>query len=367
MKKINSSLVTAAGSLLLSSTAFAGNTGEATLSVMPQSDKVQQSNYGKNSFQLTNTGSKNIAEFRIDVTTALFPDIVFDPEGIAGDSVAKPLQINKNEKTGFVPVKKAKGKTYLGEGGAKGYKGLRLTFDPSTDGGFNPGETLGFSIDMDSNSLAGTEKGPIDRDTAPKWDCGGVSGAEMIGSTFRVVFEDGSQASGQLFSTKTQAGSQGVAKQQPAQSSLKLSVNGKKPGETGTYDDQGIRLTIQGEKGARVRIVLAKGFIQPVSAYSKDLEKQLEKLAARDFPANNAVELQFTDVTLTGKPMDLSGKFDLDGVEKYDFSADPDKPFSTDEDRLPLAITAAVIDPDNKDMPIGSVLPPIYLTYRSNQ
>ncbi|WP_041744738.1 hypothetical protein [Coraliomargarita akajimensis] len=337
--------------------------GEATLAVMPWSDKVQQSNYGKNSFQLTNTGDKDIVEFQIDVTKALFPDIVFDPEGIAGDSVAKPLQINTNEATGLVQGSQQP-KPYLGDGGRNGYKGLRLHFDPNQDGGFNPGETLGFSIDMDPNSLAGTDKQPIDQATSPHWDCGGVSGAEMIGSEFFVVFADGSRARGQLFATNKQAGSLGIATEQPVDTQVQMKVNGTLPGETGHYADEQFKLLVNGDKGTRVRVVLAKGFIQPVSAYSEHLQAQLETLAKQDFPANNAVELQFATVTLSGEWTDLSDQFDLSGVKQYSFSADPDKPFSIDANQLPLAITAAAIDADGK--PIGHVLNPIYLSYKSN-
>ncbi|MGC6424731.1 MAG: hypothetical protein ACON4O_07070 [Lentimonas sp.] len=339
----------------------AAKDGAATLKVMPWSNKVQQSNYGKNSFQLTNSGSKNIVEFRLDVTRALFPDIVFDPEGVAGDSVAKALQINKNEATGLIPVETAARKPYLGEGGVKGYWGLLLTFDSAIDDGFNPGETLGFSIDMDPNSIAGTKKWPIDQDSYPEWDCGGVSGAEMIGSVFTVTFEDGSHASGQLFTTVNQAGSQGLAIQETRDATVQVSANGKQAGEVGTYTESGLELFVKGEKGHQVRVVLAKGFIQPAAAYEHFLQKQLEALLNEDFPANNAVELQFATLKMTGEALDISNRFNLKNLKHYAFKADPEKPFSMDDDKLHLAITAAVIDENG--MPLGPVSEPIYLTY----
>lgn len=329
---------------------------------MSESDKVQQSNYGKNSFQLTNTGVKKIVQFELDVTDALFPDIVFDPEGVAGDSVAKALEINRNDSTGLIPLDEAREKPYLGDGGSKGYKGLRLTFDPSRKDGFNPGETIGFSIDMDPNSIAGTEKSPIDRSSSPRWDVGGVSGAEMIGSSFAVVFEDGSTASGQLFSNKNQAGSLGIAREQQGEQNIQLIANQTLPGQTGKYSNHKIELFIKGAEGSRVRVVLAKGFIQPVRAYSDFLEQQLAALSREDFPANNAVEFQFVDVEMTGETMELSEQFDLYGVADYNFAADSASPFSINEDELPLAITAAVIDKDG--MPAGPVTKPIYLTHQ---
>lgn len=111
---------------------------------MASSDRIQQSNYGKNSFLLSNTGHKRITEFELDVSRALFPDSIFDPLGLAGDSASKALQINTDEFTGIVSPAQSKKKTYLGEGGTQGYRGLRIAFDPAQP----------FSIDEDKVSLA---------------------------------------------------------------------------------------------------------------------------------------------------------------------------------------------------------------------
>lgn len=341
-----------------------GATGEAVLKIMSNVDNVQRSNYGKNSFQLSNTGGKNIVEFELDVSNALFPDSVFDPEGLAGDSVAKPLQINSDMTTGVIPFDQSKKKVYIGEGGTKGYRGLRITFDTDKDDGFNPGESIGFSIDMDPNSIAGTRKKPLDQASAPKWDVGGISGAELIGSTFIVTFEDGTKAKGQLFSTATQAGSQGIATQQPRDIQAQLTVNGMEPGETGSYSEGGPKILVSAPAGQIVRVVVAKGFIQPVTAYDKKLHKQLEALSKETFPANNAVEFQFADLKMTDEAIDVSDRFDFTDVEDYNFSADPNKPFSIDEDKVSLAIVAAVIDPENQDLILGPVTKPIYLSFR---
>jgi len=358
-------LLTTITAALFATGASAGTAGTALLNVMPKSNKVQQSNYGKNSFTLINTGTKDIVEFQIDVTDAIFSDIVFDPKGLAGDSVAKPLKIDTDGVTGVISPKAQKANTYIGDGGAKGYKGLRITFDPDVDGGFNPGEKLGFSIDMDPNSLAGTQKKPIDQATSPKWDCGGVSGAEMIGSSFSVVFNDGTRASGQLFSTNTQAGSRGFATEQTTDAPVQLSVNGIGPGENGHYSVDNFELKVKGPKDARIRVVLVKGFIQPVSAYNAQLESQLHELAKQDFPANNAAELRSVNLTATGEWMNITDRFNLSDIEHYDFAASTDGPFSVDEDKLPLAITAAVMG--DKGRPASTVLEPIYLLHTSQK
>ncbi|MGB0744003.1 MAG: hypothetical protein ACPGSB_05710 [Opitutales bacterium] len=338
-------------------------TGAAVLEIMPKTNNVQRSNYGKNSFLLTNAGGKDIILFKLDVTQALFPDTVFDPEGLAGDSAAKPLKIDRDDATGVEHHPGKKSPHYIGDGGDRGYEELVITFNPGKNNGFNPGEALGFSIDMDPNSIAGTRKKPLDDGSTPRWDVGGVSGAELIGSTFEVTFADGSKATGQLFATGTQAGSHGIATERPRTATVELLANGKRPGETGTYTTGGPQIRVKGDPGLRVRITVAKGFIQPVDPYDKKLERQLRKLSREPFPANNAVEFQFAEVTLTGEAMDISASFEFSEVPQFDFKADDDQPFSIDEDKVPLGIVAGVIDPDNNDLPAGPITAPIYLTF----
>ena len=55
--------------------------------------------------------------------------------------------------------------SYIGVGGTAGYEGIQLLFDETVDGGFEPGATLGFSIEMALNSVAGAEKGLLDAGT----------------------------------------------------------------------------------------------------------------------------------------------------------------------------------------------------------
>ncbi|MEM7619923.1 MAG: malectin domain-containing carbohydrate-binding protein [Pseudomonadota bacterium] len=327
--------------------------GSAVLSVMPNVDNIQQSNYGNNSFQITNTGEKQIAEVIIDVNTALYPDIVFDPEGIAGDSVAKALQIDTDGGTGVLAPNQYT--PYIGAGGSAGYKGLRLVFDENTNEGFQPGETLGFSIDMDPNSIAGSSKSAVDTRSNPDWDVGGVSGAEMIGSMVTIVFTDGTTATGQLQSTGTQAGSQALASQDVSNLDVTITVNGLDEGGLGTYDDAGPSVIINGPAGETARVVLTKGFIQPavdLETLPQQLQDQLNGLAGAGFPANNAVEFQIFDVVLTGADQDISNLFDVSGVNIYDFDGD---------DALPLGFVAGIIDTENSDLPLGPVTQPIYL------
>ncbi|MEL7225720.1 MAG: hypothetical protein AAGL17_12900 [Cyanobacteria bacterium J06576_12] len=130
-------------------------TGSAKVSVTPGGD-IQVSNFGAKSFTVENTGSKRIAAIYFDVTDALFLDTVFDPIGLAGDSASRGLTFNSTGNTGvFEPGSGDVLAPFYGVGGSSGYKGMLLTFDPDTSGGYGSGEIVKFGVDMDSNSIVG--------------------------------------------------------------------------------------------------------------------------------------------------------------------------------------------------------------------
>lgn|GEM_PF-1089102 len=332
-------------------------TGAAVLGITQNSNNVQASNFGNNSFQITNTGEKKIAQVEIDVTGALYPDSVFDPFGEAGDATGKELTINTDGGTGVVAPS---GDTYVGAGGAAGFEKIVLTFDAAVNGGFENGETLGFSVDMDPNSIAGAQKSTLDSGADPSpWDIGGISGAELIGSTVTVTFEDGTTKTSQLHGAGNQGGGQALVSQASPDLSVALTVNGLAAGGVGTYDASGPSVIVNGPAGETARVVLTKGFIQPVENnftgdYADQLDAQLAALAASDFPANNAVEFQTVDVVLTGGDQDISSEFDFSGVANYDFAG---------EDQVPLGFVAGIVDPTNDSLPVGPVTQPIYLKF----
>ena len=352
-----------AGSTSVTITDGESLSGAAILAVTADSDDVQVSNFGGNSFQLTNTGDKQIAQVDIDVTNALYPDSVFDPFGLAGDLVSKELTIDTNGSTGVVSPSNG---SYIGTGGTAGFEGLQILFDEGVDGGFEAGETLGFSVDMDPNSIAGAEKEVLDSGANPPWDIGGISGAELIGSNYTVTFVDGTTATGQLQGNNNQGGAQGLASQSSSDLSVSLTANGLEAGGVGTYNETAPSVSINGPAGQTARVVLTKGFIQPETneffnstdpddqAYAPVLQGQLDALAASDFPANNAVEFQTIDVELTGGEQDISNLFNFSDVTNFDFEG---------EDQVPLGFVAGIIDPTNDDLPLGPVTQPIYLQF----
>ena len=248
----------------------AGVTGSAVLEIMTGDNNIQSSNFGANSFEVTNTGDKKISAIFIDVSSALYQDSVFDPDGLGGDNAAKPWQINNTGGTGaFIS-----GNGYFlpgvdpipnsgGSGGASngGFKGAMVKFNASTSGGFELGETVGFSGDMDPNSIAGMTKSSVDGSAILSWDVGGISGHELIGSLFTVLFDDGTTASGQLASDGSSAGSHALATQGAAPAAAPgIAVNGFQPGQNGTYGGTLPTITVTGNPGDKVQITMTKGF-----------------------------------------------------------------------------------------------------------
>lgn len=352
--------------LITSATYGSGANGSAVLEIMVGDDNIEASNYGANSFQVTNTGDKKISAVFIDVSEALFQDAVFDPDGQGGDSTAKVWAVNSAGGTGayigggtggyFLPGQAPLANT-TGTGIASdgGYKGALVKF---TD--FNNGETAGFSGDMDPNSIAGLVKANIDGTAIDSWDVGGISGHELIGSHFTVLFDDGTTASGQLASDGSASGSQALASQSLAAATTPtLEVNGVAAGGTGTYGVTQPTIIVTGDVGDLVRITMTKGF-NPVVETSNGIAQLVEdRLDRYDFKANNNFDTQTVDVTIGA-----DGTFDATGLFDYDDAVANNKADGSfaGDDVAQIGFVASVIDPANNDLAISAVTAPIYLT-----
>ncbi|SHF48216.1 hypothetical protein SAMN02745148_02769, partial [Modicisalibacter ilicicola DSM 19980] len=356
--------VFASAALETPDTYAAGAVGSAMVTVTPGSD-VQESNYGSNSFQVTNTGDKKIAAIYFDVSTALYGDSVFDPDGRGGDTTFKAWDIDSAGGSGalspadyehyFLPGADPDPTDANNNGG---FRGALVKFSATVDGGFNQGETVGFSGDMDPNSIAGMEKdgaNGVDTGSLPDWDVGGVSGAELIGSRVHVAFTDGSMASAQLMGDGSQSGAKALVTEAPQNLEASLSVDGMLPGESGTYSGVPTVL-VSGPADEWVRIVMTKGH-QPVANTTDNLAAIVEwRLADEKFPVNNAAEFQFVDVQL-----DADGSADISDQFVYDLFLNDTASFPGD-DALPLGYVASVIDdPASSGVSLGGISDPIYL------
>jgi hypothetical protein len=349
--------------------------GAATLTINDGANGIETSNFGSGSFSITNTGTKDISFIEIDVTDALFPDAVFDPFGIAGDTIGQPLTLQGGSDGGTGLIEPAGG-FYIGSGGVDGFETIRLEFT-----NFNPGDTISFGVDMDPNSIAGAQKGTLDSGAGLAgaggnnlWDVGGIGGAELSGSLFKVGYTDDTTSEGKLLGqgTGSQMGAVAQSSQDSPNLAVVLTVNGLAEGEEGTYTDGGPEILIQGPEGETARVLVSKGFIVPftnefTNAYAAQLDAQLAALEASGFPANNAVEMLYVDVPLDGSVQDISSLFDFTQVAGFDLSVpDATNEFGVlNEAQLPLGIVASVIDTSN-GQPLGPVTSPVHLTYAEN-
>ncbi len=141
------------------------------------------STFEPHSFVLINPAgnTQRVVQVSIDLSTAVFMDMVYDPHGIAGDLVAKDLTVDSNG-----PLVGFAGHSFAGAH-HDGYDQLNLAFQH-----FDPGETFTFSVDVDPTSIRGVAApGP--------YESGSVSGLELVGATVTVTFADGTALSGQTF------------------------------------------------------------------------------------------------------------------------------------------------------------------------
>ena len=352
--------------------------GEALLTIMPGEREVQQSNFNWRSFQLTNTGEKRIVAAFIDVTDALFPDIVFDEDGTGGDDVAKVLSHDWGT-TETLPVAidqyqwqwlPARGSDFVasaefspaelddvnnlfvnelsnsGLGAAGGFRGELILFED-----FGSAETYEFSGDMDPNSLAGLSQGSVGLHA--EWDVGGVSGAEMIGSVVSVLFGDGTTASGTIAADNSQAGSVAVISNDLMEAPG-LAVGDVDAGESGTYSTSSLPVVVTAPAGSTVRVSMVQAFdpVDNEESLAGGLIALEALVAARliaqypTFPVNNAKSWQHIDVVMPQSgSIDIGNQFSL-----------------SDEVTDALGFVAVVIESDTR-LPMSRTSAPIRLLY----
>ena len=131
---------------------------------------IETSTYGSGSYQVTNTGETDITTLRVDLNETVLPDMVFDPFNTAGDNVGKEFTLDG----GDVTVENVEyANFHNGENNSAGYDSLVVTLS-----GFEPSETMSFSIDNDPTSISSTTLG--------SQAAGPVSGLELVGGTVSV-------------------------------------------------------------------------------------------------------------------------------------------------------------------------------------
>ena len=209
--------------------------------ITPDAD-LDSSTYGAGSIQVTNnsTGGLQITGVSIDLSTAVFPDMVFDPTGTGGDATAKCFEAN----TGALQV----GLVTPGDVCSD-------PFSQARNGGFDimsanftefdPGEVFTFTTDVDPNSIQGV---------AGAGAAGSVSGYELIGATVTVTFSDGSTIVSSLFEDGSLGGAQTVVALD-APTTPTISVVGVNSSQA-TVNDLNQTVTINGTPGDVVSLLV---------------------------------------------------------------------------------------------------------------
>lgn len=238
---------------------------------------------------------ERLTELRIDLSTAIFPDMVFDPFGQAGDTVAKSYTLDN------------------------GLKQASYAFEQPHDGGFDvlvvryngfdPGDFSSFSVDVDPTSIKGVgAPGP--------GESGSVGGLELVGATVTATFDNGATITGQVYRLADDGGVGGhhsggtVVLRDERPPRPQISVLGVNPPTTVTDANQTVR--VAGPPGQPVTVLVVEGglFLEGVPNGGFDIDP---------FEANNAVDVREYQAVVGGSgsvdvPIVLMKQNDKSGI-----------------------------------------------------
>jgi len=158
---------------------------------------LNASTFTNGSIQISNLSENaQITSVSIDLSTAIIPDMVYDPTGSGGASNSKCFTPNAGATaTGFtIPDDLCIDPFSQPRNG-----GFDIATANFTD--FDPGELFTFSVDLDPNSIQGLS-GVGDESI--------VSGSELIGATITVTFSDGTVLVSSLYEDGSLGGSQAI-------------------------------------------------------------------------------------------------------------------------------------------------------------
>jgi len=239
------------------------------------------STFNANSMLIANTGGVGITRMQLRLEgdgdyLSLLPNIAFDPatdtDGLpAGDAIGKNFTRDSGS-VGSFSVSATLTAPFEG-----GYQVLTLDFV-----GFDPGETLSFSIDIDPVS---TKEG--DGNAANQ--AGKVSGVELIGSLVTVTFDGGVVSQAELFTDGSLIGAEAFV-----HDGLAAAPALRVAGIAGTEGIvSGLSQTVSltgGVAGARVRLLITEAAayrVEPDNGYVFD-----------QFEANKVIAVRSQFVTL---------------------------------------------------------------------
>jgi len=278
-------------------------TASASISINPD-DGVDATTYDNDAYQIENTGNIEITSISFDTETTILPDLVYDPNGTAGDGGDKSFQAGANSDTvGVVSTADADlfDKPKNDAGGDDGYQRLTLNF---TD--FQSGETLLFGSDGDPTSIKGADNNVQNTLAGP------VSGAELSGMTVTVEFADGTTETVRTFGDGSAGGSAVVSTADQTTTAptlgvqnVSLDANALDARHSAAYVAEAQQtLTVSGPAGATVQVMQA------------DTELNLEGVPDYDgSPGYNIEEFEgnnFLSVSYQTVQLDSNGQATVD-------------------------------------------------------
>ncbi|WP_440991677.1 malectin domain-containing carbohydrate-binding protein [Haloarchaeobius baliensis] len=288
----------------------------ATLTITPDSG-IEASTYGGGSYEVTNTGESNITSVTLDLSTASLPDVVFDPNGTAGDQAAKGLNIDGQSGDGVGVVSTADGDVFSqphnGVNGSDGYDVLTIEF---TD--FEPGETVSFSADNDPTSIKGA--------TLASQEAGPISGLELARSTFTVAYGDGTTQTAQTIGDGSAGGSEAtVDSSVPAAPTIdaqgvSLDTGALDPRHSAaTVANASQTITVSGPVGAEVTLVRVEGELELSNVPDYDGTPGYD---IEEFEANKAEVVEYYSATIGSDgtvdvPVTLTNSTDVGGLNYF--------------------------------------------------
>ena len=258
---------------ILDNEALPTTTASAKFTIDPPGAGINSSTFGSGSFRITNTSTsgQKLDRVLIDLSSSILPDLVFDPNGTAGDTAAKVFTIDSDSGVGYLSH------TLLSSHDG-GFDALEILFND-----FDPTETLTFSIDVDPTSIKGSpQPGP--------GDSADVSGLELTGTQVRADFNDGSTLVGDTYRIPNSIDGSQVTLQsdlpgQPTISAVGLSSTRAKV----SNENQTIQVT--GPAGAEVVLLVTEAALFTDSGNGFDLDP---------FEANSIIAITEQSATLDG-------------------------------------------------------------------
>ncbi len=250
-----------------------GTGAEALVSVDPPGSQINGSTYGNGSFQIQNlsTDGQRITQVAFAVNSAILPDVVFDPNGTAGDTVGRVFTPDGN--AGAVGLQ-SHTFAFPHHGG---FQTLAVVFDD-----FEPGESFGFAVDMDPTTINGVSApGPN--------ESGSISGLELVGSYVRVEFDDGTIIENDLFRLGSTLDASSAIMRPGTRAAPTVDVLGVSEPAVVTSPGQTVRVAAPPGSDVRLLVVEAGLYLDGVPGGGFDVDP---------FEANSAQSIQSFDATV---------------------------------------------------------------------